>query len=47
VGLIEDDDVVGGQERPASRQVRAVEGGVDDDDVGLLGTGLGGLGEAG
>ena len=46
VGLVEDDDVVVGQHRPAAGQVRPVEVGVDDHDVGRRGPVVGGFGEA-
>ena len=46
VGLVEHDDVVLGQDHAAAADVEAVEVGVDDDDVGGLGSAPGLLGEA-
>ncbi len=46
VRLVDDDDVVGREERPARGQVREVEGVVHDEDVGALGAVAGVLGEA-
>ena len=46
VGLVEDDDLVRGQQRAPRREVGAVERGVDDDDVGGLRAALRLLGEA-
>ena len=46
MGLVEDDHVVLGQHDAAAGQVRPVEVGVDDDDVGHRGPLAGGLGEA-
>jgi hypothetical protein len=46
VGLVDDGDVVLGQDAPVAGEVEPVEVQVDDDDVGLLGPGPGPLGEA-
>ncbi len=44
--LVEDDDLVLGEHRPAAGEVRPVEVGVDDHDVGRRGAVAGGFGEA-
>src|SRR5690606_24086193 len=46
VGLVDDDDVVLGEDRPAAGEVEAVEVEVDHHDVGLGRPGPGRLGEA-
>ena len=46
VRLIDDDDLVVGQQGPPRREVSQVEGVVDDEDVGAVGPAAGMLGEA-